>query len=526
MAGNDDIGRTRAFHDQTTHTPWSVRTSGHTLDWDIKPFPFKVYADLPARPLLREFTLPAVDTLHALAAEPVAAADRLGLESLAALLYFTAGVTRKKTYPGGGEILFRAAPSTGALYQTEVYVAAGTVEGLEPGLYHFNPGDFALRPVRTGDVRSALAEAGAEPALARRAATVVLTAIYWRNTWKYQARGWRHLYWDAGTMLANLMATGGALGLRPRLLTGFVDVEVNRLLGIDVEREAALAVVALGPEGAPAPAPPPLPPVAHAVVPLSSREVGYPAVVAMQRASSLESAEAVRAWRARPAPPGLTPLPAVPPSGGSASPASAAGAPPAAPGDRLPLPPPRRECGRPLHDTIQHRGSSRRFRHDPLTLEQAATVLWWATRWVEADVPGGLVAPFVIVHAVDGVEPGAWRYRPAEHALELVRSGRFRSESAYLCLEQALGGDAAFVLYFLAPLDALLRTWGNRGYRLANLEAGLAGGRAYLAAYGQRFGATGLTFYDRLVVEFFAPSSEGLDAVFVTALGRPGRVAW
>jgi hypothetical protein len=145
---------------------------------------------------------------------------------------------------------------------------------------------------------------------------------------------------------------------------------------------------------------------------------------------------------------------------------------------------------------------------------------------VEADVPVGLVEPFVIVHAVEGVEPGAWRYRPDEHALELIRPGRFRAESAYLCLEQALGGDAALVLYFLAPLDALLRAWGNRGYRLANLEAGLAGGRAYLAAYGQRFGATGLTFYDRLVVEFFAPASEGLDAVFVTALGRPGRVAW
>jgi SagB-type dehydrogenase family enzyme len=523
MAGNDDIRRARAFHDETTHTPWSVRTSGHTLDWDIKPLPFKIYADLPARLLPREFTLPAVDTLRALDADPVPAADRLGLETLAALLYFTAGVTRKKTYPGGGEVLFRAAPSTGALYQTEVYVAAGAVEGLEPGLYHFNPGDFALRPVRGGDVRAALAAAGAEPALARRAATVVLTAIYWRNTWKYRARGWRHLYWDGGTMLANLLATGAALGLRPRLLTGFVDAEVNRLLGIDVEREAALAMVALGPEGAAAPPPPELPPVAHVVVPLSAREVDYPDVAAMQRASSLENAEAVRAWRARPAPAGVGSPPASPSSPASGSAPSTT---PAAPGDRLPLPPPRRECGRPLHDTIQHRGSSRRFRHDPLTLEQAATALWWATRWVEADVPGGLVTPFVIVHAVEGVEPGAWRYRPAEHALELVRLGRFRSESAYLCLEQALGGDAALVLYFLAPLDALLRTWGNRGYRLANLQAGLAGGRAYLAAYGQRFGATGLTFYDRLVVEFFAPASEGLDAVFVTALGRPGRVAW
>ena len=100
------------------------------------------------------------------------------LEGLAAVLFYAAGVTRKKTYPGGGEILFRAAASTGALYQTEVYVAVGEMAGLEPGLYHFCPGDFALRRLRSGDVRRAMATAAADESLATRAATVLLTAIY------------------------------------------------------------------------------------------------------------------------------------------------------------------------------------------------------------------------------------------------------------------------------------------------------------------------------------------------------------
>jgi hypothetical protein len=89
-------------------------------------------------------------------------------------------------------------------------------------------------------------------------------------------------------------------------------------------------------------------------------------------------------------------------------------------------------------------------------------------------------------------------------------------------LEQPLGGDAAAVIYWLAPLDAITRAFGDRGYRVANLEAGLAGGRAYLAAYAQGFGASGLTFYDDLVVEFFSPHAAGKDAIFVTALGRSG----
>jgi len=127
----------------------------------------------------------------------------------------------------------------------------------------------------------------------------------------------------------------------------------------------------------------------------------------------------------------------------------------------------------------------------------------------------------VIVNAVEGVAPGAYAYW-ADRGLELVRAGEYRREAAYLTLEQALGGDAAATIFFLAPLDALLAAWGERGYRLANLAAGIAGGRAYLAAYGLGFGASGLTFYDAEVVRFLSPHAVGRDAIFVTALGRAG----
>lgn len=488
----------RAFHDRTAHSRASVRTSGHVLEWDIKPFPFKIYADLPAEPLPRDFDPVATD---AFGAHRAPAPARLSLEHVAALLYFSAGVTKQKTYPGGGEVHFRAAASTGALFQTEVYLAAGDVDGLAPGLYHFCPGDFALRRLREGDVRGALAAAAADDSLARRAATVVLSAIYWRNTWKYQARGYRHLFWDSGTMLANLLAVGGALGAAPRLVTGFVDDEVNRLLGLDADREAALELVVLGPEGAAA-AVSVVGPMEHAVLPLSSRDVDYSLLREIHRASMLETAPAVRAWRAASPPPPRVPRGAV-----------------------EPLPPPRSAAGRGLGDTIQHRGSTREFSHAPISAAELSIALWWAGRPVESDAPSGLVDLYLVVHAVDGVAPGAYRYWPEPHGLEGLSSGDHRRQSSYLCLEQPLGGDAAAVIYFLAPLDALLRAFGNRGYRLVNLEAGIAGGRAYLAAYAQRFGATGLTFYDGDVVRFFSPHAAGLDAIFVTALGRAARDA-
>src|SRR5207302_2032934 len=276
-------------------------SSGHAHDWEVKPLPIKVYPDLP------EVLLPTAvdplpgDALTALAAPAPASTGPLTLGTLATVLFFSAGLTRRKTYPGGEEMRFRAAPSTGALYQTEVYVVAGAVEGLGAGVYHFSPGDFRLRQLREGDYRGALAAAAAEPELAHRPSTLVLSAIYWRNTWKYQARAYRHLFWDSGTMLANVLAAAGLLRLAPRILAGFVDADLGRLLGLDPAREAALELVGLGsPSGVGAASARPSPvdaegpsgapgvlPISHPVLPLSSAEVDYPALREVHAASML-----------------------------------------------------------------------------------------------------------------------------------------------------------------------------------------------------------------------------------------------
>jgi SagB-type dehydrogenase family enzyme len=232
-------------------------------------------------------------------------------------------------------------------------------------------------------------------------------------------------------------------------------------------------------------------------MPLSREQVDYPLLREALAASALPAPDAVRAWRAARAP-----------------------APRSVAGDVVALPPPELQRGRSLGETIQRRGSTRQFSHAPLTSEELATALWAATRPIPADVAGGLVDLYIVVNAVDGVPPGAYHYVPDAHRLARVAAGDFRRQSAFLTLEQPLGGDAAAVMYFLAPLDALLRALGDRGYRLANLEAGIAGGRAYLAAYALGFGASGLTFYDAEVVRFFSPAASGEDAIFVVALGR------
>ena len=479
-----------------------MRRSGHALDWEIKPLPFKIYPAIEPLRLPTDLPALAADTFAALRPDPpVAPAPPLDLHRLAALLFFSAGVTRVKTYPGGAQVHFRAAASTGALYQTEAYVVAGDVAGLEAGVYHFNPGDFSLRRLRTGDFRGAVALAAADEPLAAQPASIVLSAIYWRNTWKYQARGYRHLFWDSGTLLAQLLATARALALPARLVTGFVDVQLDGLLGLDPRQEAALVVVPVGAPGRAAAAPPLVTALAPEVIPLSPRAVDYPLLREALEDSSLESEAEVLDWRERGRDP-IPPRPGIDPR------------------DLIALPRPRGEAGRSLAETIARRGSTREFSGEAIGAEALSSALYHATRGVPADVPAELVDLYVNIHAVDGIEPGAYWYDRDLHGLLRLRAGDVRADSSFLCLEQPLGGRSSATVFFLADLTRVLDRWGNRGYRLANLEAGLTGGRLYLGAYGQRFGASGLTFYDAEVVRFFSPHAAGKDAVFVTALGR------
>ena len=151
-----------------------------------------------------------------------------------------------------------------------------------------------------------------------------------------------------------------------------------------------------------------------------------------------------------------------------------------------------------------------------------------ATRGVPADFiepPGTtLLELYLIVNAVDDLVPGTYYYRRADRALELLVAGDFRRESGRLGLSQQLPADAAVNVYCLSSLLPILNRFGNRGYGAAQLEGGITGGRMYLAAYAQHFGATGLTFFDDEVIEFFSPHAAGKEAMFLVALGYPDLV--
>lgn len=511
---NRDIEAARRYHNRTKHSYQSVRTSAHFLDWENQPVLFKIYPGLEPIPLPHTFTPPDAAALSAIAAA-AAPAEKSPAPSkalLAEIFFLSAGITRRRRYPGG-EILFRAAACTGALYHIDLYLIAGALADLEAGVYHFGPHDFALRKLRAGDCRSVLIDAaGGEPALASAPCAIVSVSTYWRNAWKYQARAYRHCYWDNGTILANLLAAAAARELPAKIVAGFVDQTVSRLLGLDTAREAPLSVIALG-SGAPPAAPiSSLETLTLETLPLSKEEVDYPEMRAMHHESSLASGNEVAAWRAE-----------------AQRPAAAAEPEPARGHRVFPLAP-RTDAELPpdsLHDVIIRRGSTRKFAREPIGFAELSTMLDRATRGIPAD----FLAPnarslndiYLIVNAAADIPSGAYYFRREERALELLKEGEFRREAGYLGLGQEIPADASVNVYFLADLESVLERFGNRGYRAAQLEAAVMGGKLYLAAYAEGLGASGLTFFDDDVTKFFSPHAAAKSVMFLIALGKSAR---
>src|SRR5262249_21209522 len=245
---NRDLDAAWKYHNGTKHSYLSVRANPHSLDWQNKPLLFKIYPTLEVTRLPKDFRQTGVSALSAIASRGIRAKREKipTFEDLAQLLFFTAGVTKSKKFPGG-ETFFRAAACTGALYEFELYLVCQDLPGLSAGVYHFGAAEFGLRQLRAGDYRQILAEAtGNEPSIAQAPLIIVCTGIYWRNAWKYRSRTYRHLGWDNGTILANFLAMSTALGLPAKLIMGFVDQQVNSLLDLDSRKEVAFSLIANG----------------------------------------------------------------------------------------------------------------------------------------------------------------------------------------------------------------------------------------------------------------------------------------
>jgi len=216
---------------------------GPLLDWGAQPTGRKTYPKAERIPLPNphdgwgrslEEVLEAHRSIRDYRPEP------LSLAELSRLLHAAQGITDHRRG-------FRAAPSAGALYPIETYAVVHNVEGLARGVYHYAVAEHTLERLRTDDLRAAMVVVGVgQEMLGQAGVCFVLSAIFQRTRWKYRERTYRYVLLEAGHIGQNLYLAATAMGLGACAVGAFLDDELNHLLGLDGEEEAALYLIAVG----------------------------------------------------------------------------------------------------------------------------------------------------------------------------------------------------------------------------------------------------------------------------------------
>ncbi len=223
--------------------PGYSQAMGTLSNWGQRPELYKTY------PGAKRVALPDPRPYRGLSLEEAVEARRsrrtysgqpLPLTELSRLLYAAQGITQRQ-----GEL--RAAPSAGALYPIELYAVVHNVAGLGPGLYHYAVSAHELELVRPGDQRAAVTKAGlGQGHLGQANVCFVLSAIFQRLRWKYRERTYRYALLEAGHIGQNLYLAATSMGMGACAVGAFLDDDLNGLLGVDGEEEAALLMIAGG----------------------------------------------------------------------------------------------------------------------------------------------------------------------------------------------------------------------------------------------------------------------------------------
>ncbi len=160
------------------------------------------------------------------------------LSDLSQMLWAAQGIT------GAGRM--RTAPSAGALYPLEVYVVAGNVTDLQPGIYVYKPEIHSLLRIADGDKRAELSRAALrQPAIKDAPAVIVISAVYERTTIKYGERGIRYVHMEAGHAAENVYLQAASLDLGTFVIGAFDDDAVKKAANLTI-REQPLYIMPVG----------------------------------------------------------------------------------------------------------------------------------------------------------------------------------------------------------------------------------------------------------------------------------------
>jgi len=506
------------YHERTKHHYDRYARSAGVMDWTNQPNPFRFYEDCTLLPLDRtdrDISLSWADLVNRQTMSAAIAAETISVflaHSLGLAAWKQAGSTRWS---------LRINPSSGNLHPTEAHLILPDLDGQGPGLYHYNPFYHALerRAAVPADLWQDL-----ERHLGGVGFCIGLTAIHWREAWKYGERAWRYVNLDAGHALVAASLAAALCGWRLSVLHGMADGEAEALLGLDrtawpeAETEEPEVVCAVVPAGRPGVGDLTAEILAgFATLPIAGRPnrlspahvdwdiIGKAATSARKpRTPAMDVRVDRRLWQ--------QPVPNV----------TAA---------RL----------------IRQRRSATAYDPKGWMARQAFAAI------LERTLPRAGMPPFdalaagpaidllVFVHRVNDLAPGLYLYLrqetdrcrlasaigrpltpvPGIHGLLLLEPGDWRRVATKVSCVQDIAGDGVFSLGMIGELDQGLATEGYR-YRQLFCEAGMVGQMLYLEAEAQGFRGTGIgCFFDDPVRELAGLDQTPFHSLYHFTVGRP-----
>jgi SagB-type dehydrogenase family enzyme len=517
------VERVYSYHQRTKLLAMGPRV-GVPPDPDYAPAGFRIFANAPKVSLPTTLLDAPVGMLSLLSTGQDALPESLrappqDAKTLASWLYYAAGETKRVV--GKSVTYARSFPDADANLPVEIYVAVFGVEGVEAGLYHFCPREFALRRLREG-VGALMQLKKGRPDLEflkTVPAVILVAANYWRAVHRFGGRGYRTLLLDVGQMVQNLVVAGAGLGAQTVTRLRMNDSTLRELIGCPLEEplataESVLAMVAWAdPAVAPIRIPPgtaaePMPVIARPELSLKVSTDPALAEPLLVHQDCIAPGVAVR--EIRPPLTELSPLPGTYPASDVRAERDTRG-------------------GLPVRQALmQRRPKAALTRHaiarsDLLSINRVTFRGGSFFPMFPDGAHVALVRPFWIVQDVVGMEGGIWYYHPPTDAWHALNRGEYRREAKYIAGDRASFGDAAAVCVMVGNLHLLMTQGGPDAYRLAHLEAGIATQRLYLAATSLNVGCLATQeFYDEDARHFLGLAKTGWEVLTIVALGRFG----
>jgi len=231
------------FQNETKYT--RNKSLGGYLDWQNKPEIYKSYPSNKTIKLPKQFMEASIsfgEVLKGRKSIRSFSTKSLNKIDLAYLLWASKGIQRTQN-----DYEFRTAPSAGALYPIETYIASNNVEEIEKGIYHYNIKNHLLEEIKLGDFGDNLAHAALNQKMCKTSSTVFIwTAIFERSKWKYSQRAYRYIYLDVGHIAQNLALAATSISCGSCQVGAFFDDEINSIVGIDGVEESAIYLTVVG----------------------------------------------------------------------------------------------------------------------------------------------------------------------------------------------------------------------------------------------------------------------------------------